>query len=74
MTTKPPVPDDRQAGNGHVPFAFAPRRRGDDWLEKQHALLADTWALALRRFRAHVQRGSTAGRDAGNDEEQGERR
>src|SRR5215470_14009784 len=74
MMTKPPAPDDRQAGNGHVPFGFSPGRRGDDWLATEHARLAGMWALALQRFRAQVQRGSATGRDAGSDEEEGERR
>lgn len=62
MTTGPPVPDDRQSGNGQPRSAGVVGVPGGDPPDLPRASLAALWALVLRRFRDHAHRiGGPAG-------------
>jgi len=71
MTTGPPVPDDRQHGNGRPPPAGALGLPGGDPPDVPGASLCAFWALVLRRFRdcAHRLGGPAAGREPHREED-----
>jgi hypothetical protein len=60
MSKRPRPPDDLPADhrhNGHSGPAAAASRRADDRRDWLAAILADRWAVILKRFRDYMNRG-----------------